>query len=80
MAAQRLEEGLKASGHYAPENRAIDLDLAHPRSALHLAHGGSSNKSHLDLLHGRLLRHDARLGIAAQAEIVRIDDRIRSQR
>ncbi len=57
MAAQGLEEWLKAAADGAAEDLALDLDLAHARGALNLAGRRVSDESHLDSLHGKLLGH-----------------------
>jgi len=55
VAAQGLEERLKAAVDGAAEDAPVDLDLAHARRALELASRWISDESYLDSLHGRLL-------------------------
>lgn len=57
MAAQGLEERLKAAVNGAAEDLPVDLDMAHARRALELAGRWISDESHLDSLHRGLLSH-----------------------
>ena len=57
MAAQRLEERLKAAVDGAAQDESLDLDVAHPERALDLARRGDADESHLDSLHLRLFGH-----------------------
>lgn len=57
MAAQRLEEGLKAAVDGAAQYAALDLDLAHPKCTLDLVHRGGSDERDLDSLQRMLVCH-----------------------
>ncbi len=57
MAAEGLEEGLKAAADGAAKDPALDLDLAHARRALNLADRRGPDKGDLDSLHWKLMTH-----------------------
>src|SRR5215472_12695381 len=62
MTAQRLEERLEAAADQAPQHRALGLDLADARRALHLLSRRDPDEADLDSPNRQFLRHarDAR--------------------
>ena len=57
MAAECLEERLKAAVDGAAKDSPVDLDVLDPGGALHLTRGGAADEKHLDSLHDQLFGH-----------------------
>jgi len=75
VAAERLEERLKAAVDGAAQDPAIDLDLGHAGRALDLACRRGADKKNFHALHRQLIRHRFfTVGAAAALEIGGIAD------
>jgi hypothetical protein len=71
MAVQRLQEGLKTSGHQAAQERTVDLDIADAGRALNPPGRGGADEADLNSADQRLLGHvrHARRAAAGRASV-----------